>query len=161
MPELPDITVYRERLDAYVVGHELQALKLLNPFVLRSVAPPVSVLVGARITRIRTIGKRLVLEFENGRFLVIHLMIAGRLRWRAPGKSLPGKLALAAFEFAHGTLFLSEAGSKRRASMHVVDREEALREFDRGGIDPLTSSVDEYADALIALSAHPQATGRG
>jgi formamidopyrimidine-DNA glycosylase len=148
VPELPDITVYRERLDAYVVGHELQALRVVNPFVLRSVAPPVSVLVGTRVTSIRTIGKRLVLEFEHGRFLVVHLMIAGRLRWRPPGKSLPGKLALAALEFAHGTLFLSEAGSKRRASLHVVNDAAALATFDRGGIDPLTATVEQYAHAL-------------
>lgn len=148
MPELPDITVYRERLTAFVVGKELTALRVLNPFVLRSVAPPVSSLVGSRVLGIDTIGKRLVLVFEHGRFLVIHLMIAGRLRWRPPGKSLPGKLALAALEFDTGTLFLSEAGSKRRAAMHVVDSESSLGEFDRGGIDPMTATLEEYAEVL-------------
>ncbi len=148
MPELPDITVYRERLDAHVVGHTVQQIRMLNPFVLRTVEPPVSELVGDVVIATRTMGKRLVLGFARGRFLVIHLMIAGRLRWRPPGKSLPGKLALMALDFAHGTLFLSEAGAKRRASVHVVSSEGALSQFDRGGIDPMTSTVDEFAVAL-------------
>ncbi|MEQ1690407.1 MAG: DNA-formamidopyrimidine glycosylase family protein [Gemmatimonas sp.] len=148
MPELPDITVYRERLEAHVVGHVLTAIRVVNPFVLRSVAPPISVLAGTRVVEIRTIGKRLVLVMEHERFVVIHLMIAGRLRWRPPGKALPGKLAMAAFDFAHGTLFLSEAGSKRRASLHVVEGQAALRAFDRGGIDPMHASVGEYSEVL-------------
>jgi formamidopyrimidine-DNA glycosylase len=148
VPELPDITVYRERLNAHVVGHVLAGMRVLNPFVLRSVSPPVSVLAGTRVTGIRTIGKRIVLEMEHDRFVVIHLMIAGRLRWRPPGKALPGKLAMAAFDFAHGTLFLSEAGSKRRASVHVVEGTAALESFDRGGIDPMRATTGEYATAL-------------
>ncbi len=148
MPELPDVTVYRERLHAFVVGHRVNGIRVLNPFVLRSVEPPLSSLVGTTITGVRTLGKRLVLEFEHGRFLVIHLMIAGRLRWRPPGKALPGKLALAALDFAHGTLYLSEAGSTRRASMHLVDGETALVAFDRGGVDPMAAPVEVYARVL-------------
>jgi formamidopyrimidine-DNA glycosylase len=125
-------------------------VRAFNPFVLRSVAPPLSVLEGTVITDVRAIGKRLVLGFAGDRFLVVHLMIAGRLRWRAPGKKLPGKLALAALEFAHGTLFLSEAGSKRRASMHVVEGAAELEVFARGGIDPLTSDWEAYARVLRA-----------
>ena len=148
MPELPDLTVYRERLEVYVVGHALQGVRVLNPFVLRSVVPPVTAVAGLQVLGVRTIGKRLVLALERDHFLVIHLMIAGRLRWRLPGKSLPGRLAVAAFDFAHGTLYLSEAGSKRRASLHIVEGAPALAQFDRGGIDPVRASVVEYADAL-------------
>ncbi len=148
MPELPDITVYQERLTAQVVGHAPERIRILNPFVVRTVTPAPTELAGVRVVAVRTIGKRLVLEFEHGRFVVIHLMIAGRLRWRPPGKSLPGKLALAAFDFSHGTLFLSEAGTSRRASIHVVEGEAALAAFARGGIDPLTASAAEYAEVL-------------
>lgn len=148
MPELPDVAVYLERLDAMVVGKPLEHVRILNPFVLRSVAPPVSVVEGRRVSGTRRIGKRIVLAFEGELFLVIHLMIAGRLRWRPPGKKLPGKLALAAFDFAHGTLFLSEAGSKRRASMHLVEGAPSLNAFDRGGMEPLDATADEFITRL-------------
>ncbi len=121
---------------------------MLNPFVLRSVAPTPQSLDGVVITGIRTIGKRIVLEFANSCFLVIHLMIAGRLRWRPPGKKLPGKLAIASLEFSHGTLFLSEAGSKRRASIFVVEGAHSLVQFDLGGVDPLACSLAEFTHAL-------------
>ncbi|MBL0172812.1 MAG: formamidopyrimidine-DNA glycosylase [Gemmatimonadaceae bacterium] len=148
MPEYPDIAVYRERLEAYIVGHVLQGVRVLNPFVLRTVRPDVLVLANSRVVGIRAIGKRLVVACDHDCFVVIHLMIAGRLRWRPPGKSLPGKLAVFAFDFAHGTLFLSEAGSKRRASVHVVEGEASLVGFDRGGIDPMQASAADYAEAL-------------
>jgi formamidopyrimidine-DNA glycosylase len=148
MPEIPDVAIYLERLDAMVVGKTLSRLRILNPFVLRSVVPAVSAVEGASVTGTRRIGKRIVLAFEGDVFVVVHLMIAGRLRWRPPGKSLPGKLALAAFEFADGTLFLSEAGSKRRASLHLAQGEGALAQFDRGGIDPMTASLSETAARL-------------
>lgn len=148
MPELPDIAIYLERLDSLIVGQTLAAFRVLNPFVLRSVAPAPAELAGRRVTGTRRIGKRVVLEFEGDRFVVIHLMIAGRLRWRAPGKKLPGKLALAAFEFSHGTLFLSEAGSKRRASVHIVQGVEALVPFSRGGLEPLEISTEAFAQRL-------------
>lgn len=148
MPELPDVTIYLERLNETVVGKPLARCRILNPFVLRSVALPASSLDGAIVTATRRIGKRIVLEFDGERFAVIHLMIAGRLRWRPPGKALPGKLALAAFEFSDGTLFLSEAGSKRRASIHLTHGEDSLAAFDRGGIDPLAATAKEMAGRL-------------
>ena len=148
MPELPDIAVYLDRLTALVLDRRIEHARIVNPFVLRTVAPPVSDLEGRRIVSLGRMGKRIMIGVEGELFLVIHLMIAGRLRWRAPGKKLPGKLALAALEFEHGTLFLSEAGSKRRASIHLVEGEDALRAFDRGGLEVLDASVDEFADRL-------------
>jgi len=148
MPELPDVVVYLERLEAQVLGHRLERVRVLNPFVLRSVTPPISELEGTCVTGVRRIGKRIVLAFEPDRFLVIHLMIAGRLRWRPPGKKLPGKLALAALEFADGTLFLSEAGTTRRASVHLVVGEPALAAFDRGGLEVLEAPLAAFAARL-------------
>ena len=152
MPELPDLTVYLERLDALVVGHAIARVEVLHPFVVRSVAPPVASIIGATVTGVRRIGKRIVLALDGERFLVIHLMIAGRLRWRPPGKRLPGKLGLLALGFDHGTLYLSEAGSARRASVHLVAGEAALAPFARGGIEPLEASPDEFAARLRSES---------
>src|SRR6476469_10942982 len=137
MPELPDITVYVERLEALIVGQPLQALEVHNVFVLRSVSPPPADLAGRRVAGIRRMGKRIVIGFEGDVFAVIHLMIAGRLRWRATGKKSPGRIALAAFVFPNGTLFLTEAGSTRRASMFLVAGERGLADFDRGGLEVL------------------------
>jgi formamidopyrimidine-DNA glycosylase len=148
MPELPDVTIYVERLVALVQDRTILTARVVNPFVLRSVTPPLSTIDGQRIAGVRRLGKRIVLEFDDDVFVVIHLMIAGRLRWRPPGKKLPGKLALAAFAFEHGTLFLSEAGSTRRASLHVLRGASALAEHDRGGLEPLGATVDAFADRL-------------
>ena len=148
MPELPDIAIYLERLAALVLDRRIEHARIINPFVLRTVAPPPSALDGRRVISLRRVGKRIVIGAEGALFLVVHLMIAGRLRWRPPGKKLPGKLALAALDFEHGTLFLSEAGSKRRASMHVVEGEAALRAFDRGGLEVLEAPVDAFAERL-------------
>ena len=148
MPELPDIAVYLERLAVLVLERTIEQVRVLNPFVLRTVSPPIAAIEGRRVVGLRRIGKRIVLAIDGGMFLVIHLMIAGRLRWRPPGKKLPGKLALVAIEFDHGTLFLSEAGSKRRASLHLVEGEEALRQFDRGGLEVLEASPAEFAARL-------------
>jgi formamidopyrimidine-DNA glycosylase len=148
MPELPDITVYIEALEARIVGQRVMSVKLLNPFVLRSVQPPIDRLVGARVTGLRRMGKRIVIEFEDDLFLVIHLMIAGRLRWRAPGEGVVRPAPLARFEFEQGTLFLTEAGKKRRASLHLVEGEEKLAEFDRGGLEVLDSALAEFAERL-------------
>lgn len=153
MPELPDITVYLERLDALVVGRTIEWVQVHSPFVLRTVEPSIHDLTGARVTHLRRIGKRVVLGFDGDRWLVIHLMIAGRLRWRPPGKKIAGKLALAAIVFAHGTLYLTEAGTTRRASMHLVQGEAALAQFDRGGIEPLDATPDEFA-ARVRLESH-------
>lgn len=148
MPELPDVTVYVDRLTAYVAGRPVLGVRILNPFVLRSVDPPIAEVAGRRVVGVRRLGKRIIIALETELFLVVHLMIAGRLRWRPPGKQLPGKLALAALDFEHGTLWLSEAGSKRRASLHVVRGEDSLRAFDRGGLDVLDASTEAFAARL-------------
>lgn len=140
--------MYRERLAAFTVGHTITAFRVLNPFVLRTVTPAPSVFELTVVEAIETIGKRLVFACEHDRYIVVHLMIAGRLRWRPPGKKLPGKLAIAALTFAHGTLFLTEAGSKKRASIHLVDGAASLQAFHRGGIDPLSATAQTFAESL-------------
>lgn len=148
MPELPDVALYIEHLTRTVVGKAPTAVRVHNVFVLRSVAPPLETFVGRSITGVERLGKRVLLAFEGDVWLVVHLMIAGRLRWRPPGKHIGGKLAMASLEFAHGTLYLTEAGTKRRASVHAVQGREALVAFDRGGIEPLTCTVSDFAAVL-------------
>jgi formamidopyrimidine-DNA glycosylase len=148
MPELPDITVYRERLLARVQGRVLEGVRLQSPFLLRTVAPPLAAAHGRAVRDVHRLGKRLALELDDELFLVLHLMIAGRLRWKAPAQALAGKAALAAFDFAHGTLWLSEQGSKKRASLHVVQGRAGLREFDRGGLEVLDATPAAFAAAL-------------
>jgi formamidopyrimidine-DNA glycosylase len=148
MPGLPDITIYLERLEALILGRAVARLDVRNPFVLRPVAPSPAELDGRRVRSLRRMGKRVVIGFEGEVFAVIHLIIAGRLRWRAPGKKSPGKIWLAAFVFENGTLYLTEAGSSRRASLHLVDGEEALAAFERGGLEPLAVDRDEFAARL-------------
>ncbi len=150
MPELPDVIVYIEALQRHVVGHRLERLKILSPFVLRSVDPPIDSITGQMVTGVRRVGKRIVLEFEVDLFLVIHLMIAGRLRWRAPGQK-PGmgpKLILGSFDFAHGTLFFTEASSKKRASIQLVRGAAALQALDPGGLEPLDATIEQFREAL-------------
>jgi formamidopyrimidine-DNA glycosylase len=150
MPELPDVVVYLEALTRHVIGHRLDRIHLLSPFVLRSVDPPIDAIHGQIVRGVRRIGKRIVLVFDQDLFLVIHLMIAGRLRWREPGKK-PGmgpKMILASFDFAHGTLFFTEASSKKRASMQLVRGETALRALDPGGVEPLDASLEQFHAAL-------------
>jgi formamidopyrimidine-DNA glycosylase len=147
MPELPDVAVYLEALDRHLVGRKLLKLRIASPFVLRSYDPPVSVLEGRTIAGTRRIGKRLVLDFGENLFLVIHLMIAGRLHWRRAGQKGMGKM-LAAFDFEHGTLFFTEQGSKKRASLTVVRGEEALLGLDPGGIEPLEMTFGQFVSAL-------------
>jgi formamidopyrimidine-DNA glycosylase len=150
VPELPDVTLYVEALTARVVGHPMTSVTLQSPFVLRSVTPPVDALNGKTLRAVRRIGKRIALGFDDELFLVIHLMIAGRLRWREPGKKLGfgGKMLLASFAFSHGTLFLTEASSKKRASIEVVRGEDALRQRNPGGVEPLESTLEQFASAL-------------
>jgi formamidopyrimidine-DNA glycosylase len=148
MPELPDVTVYLDALQSRLPGRTLQKLRLASPFVLRTVDPSPRHLEGRKVAGLRRLGKRIVLEFESDLFLVIHLMIAGRFKWLAPGAKLPGKIGLAALDFDSGTLALTEAGSKRRASMHIVRGEDALREHDRGGLEPLTMTAKQFSEAL-------------
>ena len=148
MPELPDVTVYLDALQSRLPGRTLQKFRLASPFVLRTVDPSPRDLEGRKVTGLRRLGKRIVLEFEDNLFLVIHLMIAGRFKWLASGAKLPGKIGLAALDFDNGTLALTEAGSKRRASMHIVRGETALREHDRGGLEPLTMTPKQFFEAL-------------
>ncbi len=148
MPELPDVVVYQEGLEAMLAGEPLERFQVHSPFVLRSVEHPPSELVGRRLVGVRRIGKRLALEFEGGYFLVIHLMIAGRLKWRPPGKTLKGRGTLAELGFPRGTLYLTEAGTTRRASLHIVVGEEALAEFSRGGLEVLDTGLEEFAARL-------------
>ena len=154
MPELPDVTAYREALDRHVVGRPLEAVKVLTPFLLRSFDPPLDALFGRSVRGTRRIGKRLVLEFDDELFLVMHLMIAGRLRWRKPGVKLGmgGKIVVATLHFPHGTLYFTEAGTRKRASLMVIRGEAALEALDPGGIDPLTATPGEFRTALTRES---------
>jgi formamidopyrimidine-DNA glycosylase len=150
MPELPDVVVYLEALSRHIVGRRLERLTIHSPFVLRTVQPPIDAVQGKVVRGVRRIGKRIVLDFDADLFIVIHLMIAGRLRWREPGKK-PGmgpKLILASFVFEHGTLFFTEASSKKRASLQLVLGETALRALDPGGIEPLDATLEQFHEAL-------------
>jgi len=148
MPELPDITVYIEALESRVVGQTLDRVRIPKPFLLRSVDPPISAAQGKRVVGVRRMGKRIVLELEDDLFLVIHLMIAGRLRWVPAGSKVPGKIGLAAFDFPNGALILTEAGSKRRASLWLVRGEDSLDQFARGGLEVLDASVADFTERL-------------
>jgi len=148
LPELPDVTVYIETLRTRILGQEIRGARALNPFVLRTVDPPLSAVVGRHVRTISRLGKRIVIGADDALYVVIHLMIAGRLRWREGGKTIGGKLAQAAFEFERGTLYLTEAGSKRRASIHVVQGADALTQFDRGGLEVLDADLSDFASRL-------------
>jgi formamidopyrimidine-DNA glycosylase len=150
VPELPDVTVYVECLAKRVAGVTLRDVRLANPFVLRSVIPPVSAAQGKRVMGVRRLGKRVVIELEDQLFLVIHLMIAGRLRWRAADTKIPGKLGHAAFDFANGTLLLTEAGTKKRASLMVVQGETALAALDPGGVEVLETDLRTFSATLLS-----------
>ena len=149
MPELPDVTVYLEALAARVKGRKLLGVRLASPFVLRTFDPPLSAAAGKKVLALRRVGKRLVLELEGDLFLVMHLMIAGRLRWLDAGAKIPGKVGLAAFDFDSGTAVLTEVASKKRASIHLLRGEGAVREMDRGGIEPLEASLEGFREALL------------
>ena len=154
MPELPDILAYLTALEPRVVGKTLESVRLGSPFLLRSVSPPLSSAEGRRVAGLERIGKRIVFALPGAGagsgelFLVLHLMVAGRLHWRKPGARVGGRGALAALDFADGSLVLSEASTKKRASLHLVSGRAALAEFDRGGIEPLEASEDAFRRAL-------------
>jgi formamidopyrimidine-DNA glycosylase len=150
MPELPDVTVYVEALEARVVGAPLTGYAILSPFVLRTFDPPLDALTGKAVRRVTRLGKRIVFAFDDELFMVIHLMIAGRFRWFAAEarKKIPARIALAEFQFPTGTLVFTEAGTKRRASIHVVRGREALAKFDRGGLEVLEATRAEFAERL-------------
>jgi len=148
MPELPDITVYIEALHERLAGTRLRRAAIVSPFLLRTAAPSLDELLGLEVLRLERLGKRIAIGFDNDIWLVIHLMIAGRLHWKPPGAGLPGKRGLAALDFTTGTLLLTEAGSERRAALHVIAGEEAVVELDPGGIDVLEAGLEKFTAAL-------------
>ncbi len=148
MPELPDVTIYLETIAQRVVGQPLEGIRLASPFVLRSVDPPVSAVVGRRVLELRRLGKRIVFALEEDLYVVIHLMIAGRFRWEKRGAKPPGRLGLAAFDFPTGTLLLTEASKKKRAALYLVRGAAALAAHDPGGCEVLTAAPDDFAAAL-------------
>lgn len=147
MPELPDVELYLSALRTHIGGRTLKKVRLATPFLLRSVDPPLGCVEGRAVTGFRRIGKRIVWEMDDI-FLVFHLMIAGRFKWRDLEATIPRKVGLAAFDFAHGTLLLTEAATQKRASLHVVRGAQALASFDPGGIDVMTSDIDTFTAAL-------------
>jgi formamidopyrimidine-DNA glycosylase len=148
MPELPDIVVYLEALQSRIVGEVLERIRLTTPFLLRSVDPPIEAAYGKRVRALRRLGKRIVMTLDDDLFLVLHLMIAGRLHWKPAGAKIPGKVGLAAFDFSTGRLVLTEAGSKKRAALHLVRGEVALREHDPGGLEVLGADLGTFRSAL-------------
>ena len=152
MPELPDVEAYLVALRPRILGARLERVRLANPFILRSVDPPPAAVTGRAVTGLSRLGKRIVIALEDERFVVLHLMIAGRLHWRAAGAKTPGKIGLAAFDFPAGTLVLTEAGTKRRAALHLARGEVALREHDPGGLEVLEADLAAFRAALVKES---------
>jgi formamidopyrimidine-DNA glycosylase len=150
MPELPDIAAYISALEPRTVGQPIEKIRLASPFLLRTAQPPLSDVEGRSVRELRRIGKRIAIGVEGDLWLVLHLMIAGRLHWRAPGARLAGRQSLAAFDFPTGSLVLTEAGSKHRASLHLLRGEEGLRSADPGGIDVFGATLDSFREALTA-----------
>src|SRR5918995_4050210 len=152
MPELPDIVLYLEHLAPRVVHETLERVIVRSPFLVRTFDPPISEAAGKQVLGLRRLGKRIVFELEGGLFLVVHLMIAGRFRWKPPGTKPPGKVGLAAFDFPSGALILTEAGTKRRASLYLIKGEESLQQFDRGGLEVLDADGTAFAARLRSES---------
>ena len=150
MPELPDIVVYLESLESRIVGRRLQRLRLISTFLLRTALPPIAMADGRTVTELRRMGKRIVIGLEGKLFLVLHLMVAGRLRWIPAGGKLPGRITLAVLEFEHAWLVITEAGTKKRASLHLVQGEAALAALDPGGVDVGSLTAAQFADRLTA-----------
>ena len=148
MPELPDITVYLEAIEQRILGEQLQAVRVNSPFLVRSFDPPIEAAHAKHVRNLRRIGKRIAIGLDDDLWIVLHLMIAGRLHWKPPGARLSGKNQLAALDFSGGALVLTEAGAKRRAALYMVRGEAALAEFQRGGIDVLVASPREFREAL-------------
>src|SRR5258706_9882282 len=148
MPELPDVTVYVEALERRLAGQPLERARIAGINLLRTVEPPPAAAHGRRVRTVSRMGKRIVLGFDGELFYALHLMIAGRLQWREPGAKLPGRVGLAAFDFPPGTLTLTEAGTRKRASLHVISGSAGLRALDPGGIEPLAASLDQFAAGL-------------
>ena len=152
MPELPDIALYLDALAARVVGTQLERLRIASPFLLRTADPPVADLVGRAIRDVRRLGKRIVLALEDDYFVVLHLMIAGRLHWKPAGAPIPRRAGLAAFDFPNGTVLLTEAGTKHRASLHILRGAAALAAHDPGGLDVLAATLEQFRSALTRES---------
>jgi formamidopyrimidine-DNA glycosylase len=148
MPELPDVLLYIESLRPRIINQTLERVRLASPFVVRSVTPPISAIQNRPVRALRRLGKQIVLGFEGDFFLIVHLMIAGRFQWKERGAKIPGKLGLAAFDFPSGTLLLTEAGSKKRASLHLVEGERNLAVFNRGAFEVLDAPVEAFREAL-------------
>jgi formamidopyrimidine-DNA glycosylase len=148
MPELPDITIYLDALASRVLQQPLERLRIGNPFIVRTIEPPVNAVEGRRVVALRRLGKRIVLAMEGELFIVVHLMIAGRLRWRDRGAAIPGKVGLAAFDFPSGTAILTEQGAKRQASIHLISSAAELAALDPGGLEVLESNLPEFAERL-------------
>jgi formamidopyrimidine-DNA glycosylase len=149
MPELPDITLYIEALERRILGAPIEAARIAHPFLLRTAHPPIAAVTGKRVRAIERLGKRIAFGLDDELWLVLHLMIAGRLHWQEPGAKLPGKRGLAAFDFPSGSLILTEAGSKRRASLHLVQGRQALAEHDPGGLEVMTAGPAAFQRALV------------
>jgi len=152
LPELPDVVVYIEALEKRILGQKLEAVRIASPFLLRTVDPPLESVLGKTVTRLRRLGKRICIGFETDLWLVLHLMIAGRLHWRARGAKLSKPRGVAAFDFSHGTLLLTEAGSQKRASLHVVSGEEGLQGLDPGGLEVLDTNLERFSAALTSAN---------
>ena len=150
MPELPDIVVYIENLESRILGKTLERVRLLNPFVLRTAVPPIMSVEGRKVVGLRRLGKRIAIGLEGDLFLVLHLMVAGRLRWLEGKARLPGRIALAAFDFDNGTLVFTEAGTKRRASVHLIQGEAAMTALHAGGMEVLESKQAAFTQRLKA-----------
>ena len=150
MPELPDISAYISALERRIVAQPIERVRLASPFLLRTAQPPIATVDGRRVRELRRIGKRIAIGVEGDLWLVLHLMIAGRLHWRPPGAKLAGRHSLAAFDFPNGCLVLTEAGTKHRASLHLLAGEEGLRSVDPGGIEVFSSDLNSFRDALTA-----------
>jgi formamidopyrimidine-DNA glycosylase len=150
MPELPDIVAYQEAIERVAKGSKLAKARIYRPFLIRSVSPPISELEGKKLVGVHRIGKRIVLEFDESLYMVVHLMIAGRFSWLPASPRRPSKTDLAAFDFETGTLLLTEAGTKRRASIHVVQGQAGLKEHSRGGLEPFECSLEEFQTELLA-----------
>src|SRR6266851_7092652 len=152
MPELPDVTIYIEALEARILGQTLERVRLASPFLLRTIDPPLAATHNKKVRRLRRIGKRIAIGLEGDLWLVLHLMIAGRLHWREHNAKLPGKNAPAAFDFLNGTLVLTEAGSQKNASLHVVAGEQSLHALDAGGIDVFDAELPSFSLALTSAN---------
>jgi formamidopyrimidine-DNA glycosylase len=148
LPELPDITIYLEALEARIVGRRLARVRINSPFLVRTFDPPIEAVEGKTVRELRRLGKRIAIGLDDGLWLILHLMIAGRLHWREPDAKLSGKFTLAAFDFREGTLVLTEAGAKRRAALYLVRGEDALRQHDPGGLEVLSATPEEFVERL-------------